>query len=125
MIGLPTESEQDIKDTVDFLNQHNIQGLKIHSCYIVKNTKLEELYNSNLYTPLELDYYLNSCAYVLTHINPNIIIHRVSGDAPKDLLIAPQWNLHKKWIINGLDKLLNERDLWQGMYYNIKIKQES
>ena len=125
MIGLPTESEQDIKDTVDFLNQHNIQGLKIHSCYIVKNTKLEELYNSNLYTPLELDYYLNSCAYVLTHINSNIIIHRVSGDAPKDLLVAPQWNLHKKWIINGLDKLLNERDLWQGMHYNIKIKQES
>lgn len=125
MIGLPTESEQDIKDTVDFLNQHNIQGLKIHSCYIVKNTKLEELYNSNLYTPLELDYYLNYCAYVLTHINSNIIIHRVSGDAPKDLLVAPQWNLHKKWIINGLDKLLNERDLWQGMHYNIKIKQES
>ena len=125
MIGLPTESEQDIRDTVNFLNKHNIQGLKIHSCYIVKNTKLEELYNADLYTPLELDYYLNSCAYVLTHINPNIIIHRVSGDAPKDLLIAPQWNLHKKWIINGLDKLLNERDLWQGMYYNIKIKQES
>ena len=125
MIGLPTESEQDIRDTVNFLNKHNIQGLKIHSCYIVRNTKLEELYNADLYTPLELDYYLNSCAYVLTHINPNIIIHRVSGDAPKDLLIAPQWNLHKKWIINGLDKLLNERDLWQGMYYNIKIKQES
>ena len=125
MIGLTTESEQDIRDTVNFLNKHNIQGLKIHSCYIVKNTKLEELYNADLYTPLELDYYLNSCAYVLTHINPNIIIHRVSGDAPKDLLIAPQWNLHKKWIINGLDKLLNERDLWQGMYYNIKIKQES
>ena len=125
MIGLPTESEQDIRDTVNFLNKHNIQGLKIHSCYIVKNTKLEELYNADLYTPLELDYYLNSCAYVLTHINPNIIIHRVYGDEPKDLLISPQWNLHKKWIINGLDKLLNERDLWQGMYYNIKIKQES
>lgn len=125
MIGLPTESEQDIRDTVNFLNKHNIQGLKIHSCYIVKNTKLEELYNADLYTPLELDYYLNSCAYVLTHINPNIIIHRVSGDAPKDLLVAPQWNLHKKWIINGLDKLLKERDLWQGMYYNKKTKQES
>ena len=125
MIGLPTESEQDIKYTVNFLNKHNIQGLKVHSCYIVKNTKLEELYNADLYTPLELDYYLNSCTYVLTHINPNIVIHRVSGDAPKDLLVAPQWNLHKKWIINGLDKLLKERDLWQGMYYSIETKQES
>ena len=56
-------------------------------------------------------------AYILTNINPKVIIHRISGDAPKDLLIAPNWNLHKKWIINGLDKLMKEEDLFQGMYY--------
>lgn len=118
MVGLPLEEENDIHNTVDFLNQHNIQGLKIHSCYVVKNTKLAEMYNEGLYTPLTLDYYLNSCAYILTHINPSLIIHRVSGDCPKDLLIAPEWNLHKKWILNGLDKLLREKNLIQGMEYN-------
>ncbi len=117
IVGLPNETLEDIKNTVNFINLHNIQGIKIHSCYIVKNTKLEKLYQENKYTPLTLDEYLNSCLYVLTHINPNIVIHRISGDAPKDLLIAPPWNLHKKWIINGIDKLMKEKNLFQGMYY--------
>lgn len=117
MIGLPNETQKDIENTVVFFNQHSIQGLKIHSCYVVKNTKLAEMYQNGLYTPITLDEYLNKATYVLTHINPNIIIHRISGDAPKDLLLAPDWNLHKKWIMNGLHKRLKEENLWQGMYY--------
>ena len=123
MLGLPTEDGKsietlpDIESTVDFLNKHNIQGLKIHSCYIVKNTKLEKLYNDGKYEPITLEQYIEQCAYVITHISPNIVIHRISGDAPKDLLVAPSWNSHKKWILNGLDKYLNENDLWQGKYY--------
>ena len=123
MLGLPTEDGKsietlpDIESTVDFLNKHNIQGLKIHSCYIVKNTKLEKLYNDGKYEPITLEQYIEQCAYVITHISPNIVIHRISGDAPKDLLVAPSWNFHKKWILNGLDKYLNENDLWQGKYY--------
>lgn len=126
MIGLPTEDGKnietllDIESTVDFLNKHNIQGLKIHSCYIVKNTKLEKLYNDGKYEPITLEQYIEQCAYVITHINPDIVIHRVSGDAPKDLLVAPSWNSHKKWIINGLDKYLVENDLWQGKYYKLQ-----
>ena len=118
MVGLPNETNKDIKSTIQFINKHNIQGLKIHSCYIVKNTKLEEMYLNGIYRPIELDEYLHSCAYILTHISPKLIIHRVSGDAPKDLLVAPEWNRHKKWIINGLDKLMREKDLWQGMEYD-------
>lgn len=119
MIGLPNETKSDLEKTINFINRHNIQGLKIHSCYVVKNTKLEQLYLDKKYIPLSLTEYLNSCAYVLTHISPHIIIHRVSGDAPKDLLVAPSWNSHKKWIINGLNKLLKQDDLWQGKYYNL------
>lgn len=122
MIGLPSdngqnESKEDLINTVNFLNHHNLQGLKLHSCYVVQNTKLEQLYEQGKYVPLTLNEYLEYCTYVITHINPKIIIHRVSGDAPKNLLVAPDWNLHKKWIINGLDRLLNEKDLYQGMYY--------
>ena len=117
MVGLPQETNEDLINTINFLNAHNIQGLKIHSCYVVENTVLANMYKTGLYTPIELNYYLESVVYILTHISPNIIIHRVSGDAPKNLLLAPNWNLHKKWIINGLDKLLREKNLWQGMYY--------
>lgn len=118
MVGLPGEDFEDLKNTVDFINLHNIQGLKIHSTYVVKNTVLVDMYASGTYNPITLEYYLKCVAYVLTHISPNIVIHRISGDAPKDLLVAPDWNVHKKWIINGLDKLLREQDLWQGMYYD-------
>ena len=125
MIGLPTEGDKnietlpDIKNTVDFLNKHNIQGLKIHSCYIVKNTKLEKLYYDGKYQPITLEQYIEQCAYVITHINSNIVIHRISGDAPKELLVAPSWNSHKKWVLNGLDKYLRENDLWQGKYWHL------
>ena len=117
MVGLPNESFEDIKQTVEFLNKHNIQGLKIHSCYVVENTKLAKLYQDGNYSPISLDEYLEYASYIITHISPNIILHKVSGDAPKDLLIAPEWNSHKKWILNGLDKLLTEKNLYQGMYY--------
>lgn len=118
MIGLPNEDKKDIENTVKFVNNHNIQGLKIHSTYIISNTKLEDMYKNNEYSPISLEYYLDSLCYVLTHINPNIIIHRISGDAPKDLLVAPSWNSHKKLVLNGIDKILREKDLYQGMHFN-------
>ena len=120
MVGLPNENFNDIKNTVEFINKHFIQGLKIHSTYIVKNTILADMYSKGLYIPLTLEEYLNYTCYILTHISPNIVIHKVSGDAPKDLLVAPEWNLHKKWILNGLDKKMSEEDLWQGKFWEQK-----
>ena len=117
MIGLPTETFDDIKNTVDFINKHDIQGLKIHSTYIVKNTILADMYFNKMYEPITLEYYLDSLAYVITHIRKDLIIHRISGDAPKDLLVAPEWNLHKKWILNGFEKLLKGQNLWQEKFY--------
>lgn len=117
MIGLPGEDINDLKNTIDYLNTLNIQGLKIHSTYIIKDTKLEEMYNNGYYSPITLDYYLDSLTYVITHIKKNVIIHRISGDAPKDILVAPSWNAHKKLVLNGLDKKLRDKDLYQGKYY--------
>lgn len=117
MVGLPNENEKDLENTVNFINNHNIQGLKIHSCYVIKNTYLATMYENNEYLPITFEYYLESLAYILTHINPDIIIHRITGDAPKDLLLAPDWNIHKKWVVNGIDKIFREKNLYQGMYY--------
>lgn len=117
MVGLPNEDINDIKNTVNFINKHDIQGVKIHSTYIISNTKLEKMYNSGSYLPISLQYYLENLEYILTHINPKFIIHRISGDAPKDLLIAPEWNTHKKLVLNGIDKLFKEKNLYQGMFF--------
>ena len=117
MVGLPGETFNDILKTVIFLNRQNIQGIKIHSTYIISNTKLEKLYLNNKYSPITFEYYMKCLTYIITHINPNIIIHRISGDAPKDLLIAPNWNTHKKLVLNGLEKILKENNLYQGIYF--------
>lgn len=116
MVGLPNETKNDIKNTVKFINNSKIAGIKIHSTYIVKNTILENMYLNGEYTPITLEYYLDCLTYIITHINSNIVIHRISGDAPKDLLIAPEWNLHKKWILNGFEKILKNENLFQGKY---------
>lgn len=114
MVGLPNETIADIINTTNFINQFNIQGIKIHSTYVIKNTKLENMYLFNKYKTISLEYYLNCLEYIITHINSNIVIHRLSGDAPKEMLVAPDWNSHKKWVLNGIDKILREKNLWQG-----------
>lgn len=119
MIGLPTETFEDIKNSIEFINKHDIKGIKIHSTYIVKNTILADMYYKKQYKPITLEYYLNNLSYAITHLRPDIIIHRISGDAPKDLLVAPEWNLHKKWVLNGFEKLLIEQNLWQGKYFTL------
>lgn len=117
MVGLPNENLEDIKNTVNFINHHNIQGLKIHSTYIIENTELCNMYQNGTYKPISLEYYIKIVSYILTHINPKIIIHKISGDAPKNLLVAPSWNSHKKWILNGTDKYMKENNLYQGQYF--------
>ena len=117
MVGLPGENFKDMQNTVNFINKHDIQGLKIHNTYVVENTILADMYNKNEYEPISLESYLDCLVYILSHISPDIVIHRISGDAPKDILIAPKWDLHKKWILNGLDKKLKERNLYQGIFY--------
>lgn len=114
MVGLPGQDEEEILKTVELMNSLNIDGVKIHSTYIVANSELEKLYNEKKYTPITLDYYLTMLVKIISRLNENIVIHRISGDAPKDLLVAPEWNKHKKLVLNGIEKLLKEKDIYQG-----------
>ena len=117
MIGLPEERELDIENTVNFINSHKLQGVKIHSTYIVENTVLADWYREGKYESIELGEYIESLTYVITHLRPDIIIHRISGDAPKNILIAPSWNTHKMWVLHGFERKMRENDLWQGKFY--------
>lgn len=117
MVGLPTETKKDIEDTVNFINGHKLEGVKIHSTYVVENTKLADMYKNGEYKALDLDDYIETLIDIMTHLKPELIIHRISGDAPKDILLAPSWNKHKMWILHGFEKRFRARDLWQGKYY--------
>lgn len=116
MVGLPNETEQSVSDTIDLLNSLNIMGVKIHSTYVIKNTKLEDMYNRGEYEPISLEDYVIMVGGIISRLKPNIVICRISGDAPKNLLVAPEWNLHKKIIINSINKYLKEKNIFQGKY---------
>ena len=120
MVGLPGESHKDVVDTINFINKSKIKGIKIHNTYILKNTFLETLYNNHEYTPIDYEDYMEELIYILTHIRPELIVHRISGDPPKSEFIAPSFCTNKKLILNGLTKLMHERHLYQGMYFNQK-----
>lgn len=117
MVGLPGETKKDIEDTVEFINKHKLEGVKIHCTYVVENTILAEMYRKGEYKALDIDDYIETLIDIMTHLNPKFIIHRISGDAPKDILVAPYWNKHKMWILHGFEKRFRARDLWQGKYY--------
>ncbi len=120
MVGLPNETMEDLKQTVEFLNSQKIAGLKIHSTYVTCGTRLCQMFEQGEYVPLQLEEYLDAVVYVLTHINSQVVIHRLSGDAPKEQLVAPIWNAHKKLVLNGVDRILREQNLVQGQFYEKK-----
>ena len=106
IIGLPGESREDIKETVKYISAFKLFGLKIHSIYVMEGTVLADMYREKLYTPPTLKEYIDTAAEVITHTSPDTVIHRLTGDCPRDLLIAPEWNKDKNAIIDAICKRL-------------------
>lgn len=115
--GLPNETETDMYNTIEYLNTLDIQGIKIHSLFVLKNTKLCEMYENNEFKMLELDEYVKITSNQMAMLNPNVVIHRISGDAPLDLLVAPMWSKKKLVVMNEIDKYMKLNDLYQGKFY--------
>ena len=92
-------------------------GVKIHSTYIIKNTKLETLYLNGEYTPLTLEDYVDKVCYIISHLKPETVVCRITGDAPKDILVEPKWNARKKRILNAINNALDYRNIVQGDKY--------
>lgn len=116
IIGLPGESEADIDATVDLINEHS-WGVKIHSIYVMEGTRLAEMYRSGEYTPPTLDEYVRLAAKSLARLRPDIVVHRVTGDCPDGLLVAPEWNRDKNKVISGIRERLESSGLRQGSLY--------
>lgn len=113
--GLPNETPEMMLETVMFLNTQDIQGLKIHSLFILNKTKLGNIYLTKPFKILTLDEYVSITSKQITLLNANIIIHRLTGDAPKDELIEPLWSLKKLVVMNEIDKYMKINNLYQGM----------
>ena len=117
MIGLPGETDAELRETVDMLNEADSWGVKIHSVYVPSGTALAKMYESGEYTPIDMQTYVNRAVFVLTHINPDTVIHRLTGDCPRELLVAPEWNTEKNAVLSSIVKTMESQGVRQGIYY--------
>ena len=117
--GLPHETENDMINTVRHLNKLDIQGIKIHSLFILKGTPLEEYYYKTNFKVLSLEEYVKITSNQIALLKDNIIIHRINGDAPRELLIEPIWSIKKLIVMNEIDKYLKLNNLYQGIHYKM------
>jgi radical SAM protein (TIGR01212 family) len=116
--GLPGETKPMMIDTLNYINKIDIQGLKIHSLFLLKNTILGEMYLAKPWDLLTMEEYVDIVTEQLALLKPNIVIHRINGDAPKELLIAPLWGTKKFVVMNEIDKLMKTKKYYQGILYH-------
>lgn len=114
IIGLPEESENDILNTVRFAVKSGTDGIKLQLLHILKGTELYEDYLLGKVTPLTLTEYTDLVCKCIEIIPENIVIHRITGDAPKSLLAEPKWSGDKKTVLNTINRELKNRNITQG-----------
>ncbi|XMB85683.1 TIGR01212 family radical SAM protein [Mycoplasmatota bacterium WC44] len=112
--GLPNETKEMMLETTKKINTLDIQGVKVHLLHIMKNTQMGREYLNKPFKTLTQEEYTNIVCDQLEILNKEIIIHRLTGDAPKEQLIEPIWSLKKFVVINEIDKEMRRRDSYQG-----------
>lgn len=118
ILGLPGESEQDMMETAMALSRMKIDGIKIHNLHVVKGTLLEKMFLNGECSILTLEEYVRLVCNFLELLPPEVVVQRLCGDAPEDLLIAPQWCRNKSRVISEIDKEFIRRNSWQGSQLN-------
>lgn len=114
IIGLPNETKEDILRTVDFAVKNKTDGVKLQLLHILKDTDLYEDYKKGLVKSLTLEEYIDILFACIERIPENIVIHRITGDAPKKYLVEPMWSADKKNVLNTINRELEKRDIIQG-----------
>lgn len=117
ILGLPGESRQDILETMEYLNHRDIQGIKLQLLHVLKGTDLALDYLEGRFSVYTMEEYLDVLIDCLEHLSPDIVIHRLTGDGPKDLLMAPLWSSKKRTVLNTLHHECKIRHAYQGRLY--------
>lgn len=117
ILCLPGESHSQMLDTIHYLNRMPIQGIKLQLLHILKHTDLADYYENSPFPVPSMEEYFYILGICISHLRPDIVIHRLTGDGPKPLLIAPLWTGNKRMVLNQLQKYLKDHDIWQGKDY--------
>lgn len=114
IFGLPGETKEDMLKTVDYIAHSGAQGVKFHLLHLMKGTPLVKLYERGELEFLEEEDYIDLLCKSVEMLPQEMVIHRLTGDAPRDLLIGPMWSLKKWEILNAIDRTMEENDVYQG-----------
>lgn len=114
ILGLPGENREMLKDTIHYLNRQDIQGIKLQLLHILTDTDLADYYQSSPFPVLSMEEYFDLLSMCLCNLRQDLIIHRLTGDGPKSLLIAPLWSGNKRYVLNQMQAYFKKNDIWQG-----------
>ena len=125
ILGLPEETRSQMLETVEYINKMGVFGIKLQLLHVLEGTDLAETYREGTFFVLTKEAYLDILIDCLEHLSPDIVVHRVTGDGPKRILIAPQWSGNKKDVLNSLHQLMYKRNAGQGRLYSQRERNET
>ncbi len=114
ILGLPFETREEMLQTADYVGRSGADGIKLQLLHILENTPLAQWYRSGLIRPMTEEEYLSIAAEILAVLPPDMVIHRLTGDGDKRILLAPRWSGDKRHVLNALQHELKIRGLYQG-----------
>lgn len=118
--GLPLENYDMMMETAREVAKLDVQAIKIHLLHLLKGTPLVKQYEKGMLQLMDKEAYIHLVAHQLEVIPPEMIVQRITGDGPIDLMIGPMWSVNKWEVLNGIDAELERRESWQGKFYNAK-----
>ena len=114
ILGLPGEDKTDMLKTIDYIAHSGARGIKFHLLHLMKDTPMVKLYENGELKFLSQEDYIDLICKGIAMLPQDMVVHRLTGDAPRNLLIGPMWSLKKWEILNAIDKALEENDIYQG-----------
>lgn len=118
IIGLPGEGAEELYTTIEYINTFRVFGIKLQLLHVLEGTDLAADYEARCFETLDEAEYIRLLTGALERLSPDIVIHRVTGDGPKNILIAPLWSTDKKNILNHLHAYMEEHGSYQGKRYD-------
>ena len=120
IFGLPGETREKMLDSVRRVASLRPDQVKLHLLYVIKGTRLGDMYERGEYAPMEREDYIDTVAEALTLLPRETVIARLTGDGAPDTLLAPLWSRKKTCIVNDIDKTLYAKNLWQGKKADVR-----
>ena len=115
ILGLPGETPQMMLETIQYINTLPVKGVKLSMLHVLKGTDLARIYEKQPFFTFDLDSYTDLVILCIKHLRKDIVIHRLTGDGPKELLIAPRFSLNKRLVLNTIQKKCKMFQVYQGM----------